>query len=249
MKKIILFAIILAAGFYMAWPAYSLYQIADGVKVKDESKLQNKIAWQSVRASLREPVTKRVKKEIGNQTKNQGIEGALMGQLAGEFAPQLVEKILDAYVTPKGIIMLANQGGNINTADLGIGGLVQQLGNQNKASNNGGESSVGGLLGGILDKANEIAEKIPGGKEIVGNALGTYGKGLSETINKNAAKKSGTSAKTQYGLNNIKSFNFNGPLSFEVGLAKSPAAKKADVIAGMSFVDMDWKLSKIVPNL
>ena len=74
MKKIILFAIILAAGFYMAWPAYSLYQIADGVKVKDESKLQNKIAWQSVRSSLREPVTKRVKKEIGNQTKSQGIE-------------------------------------------------------------------------------------------------------------------------------------------------------------------------------
>jgi hypothetical protein len=247
MKKIILFAIILAAGFYMAWPAYSLYQIADGVKVKDESKLQHKIAWQSVRSSLREPVTKRVKKEIGNQTKSQGIEGAIMGQLAGEFAPQLVEKILDAYVTPKGIIMLANQGGNINTADLGIGGLVQNL-RKNNAGNDGGDNTSGGLLGGILDKANEIAGKIPGGKELVGNALGTYGKDLSETINKNSAKKSGSSAKTQYVLNNIKSITFNGPLNFEVGLAKSPTARKADVIAGMSFVDMDWKLSKIVPT-
>jgi hypothetical protein len=247
MKKIILFAIILAAGFYMAWPAYSLYQIADGVKVKDESKLQNKIAWQSVRASLREPVTKRVKKEIGNQTKSQGIEGAIMGQLAGEFAPQLVEKILDAYVTPKGIITLANQGGNINTADLGIGGLVQNL-RKNNANNDGGDNSSGGLIGGLLDKANEIAGKIPGGKELVGNALGTYGKDLTETINKNSAKKSGSSTKTQYGLNNIKSITFNGPFNFEVGLAKSPTARKADVIAGMSFVDMDWKLSKIVPT-
>ncbi len=246
MKKIVLFAIILAAGFYMAWPAYSLYQIADGVKVKDESKLQNKIAWQSVRASLREPVTKRVKKEIGNQTKSQGVEGVLMGQLAGEFAPQLVEKILDAYVTPKGIIMLANQGGNINTADLGIGGLVQNLSKNN--AGNKDDNGSGGLLGGILDKANEIAGKIPGGKELVGNALGTYGKDLSKNIEKNSAKKSGSSAKTKYGLNNIKSITFNGPLNFEVGLAKSPTAKKADVIAGMSFVDMDWKLSKIVPT-
>lgn len=247
MKKIILLAIILAGAFYCAWPAYSLYQIADGVKVKDESKLQNKIAWENVRSSLRAPVTARVKEEISNQSKSQGIEGALMGQLAGEFAPQLVEKILDAYVTPKGIITLANQGGKINPADLGIGGLVQKLGNKNNAGNQG-DKQGGGLLGGILGKANEIAGKIPGGKELIGNTLGTYSKDLFKNIDKNSSKGSASSSKTSYGLNNIKSFNFNGPLSFEVGLAKSPTAKKPDVIAGMSFIDMDWKLSKIVPT-
>lgn len=243
MKKLVLFAVMIAAAFYLAWPAFSLFQIADGVKGKDEAKLQNKIAWQSVRASLREPVTKMVKKEIGNQAKGQGVEGLIVGQLAGEFAPQVVEKILDAYVTPKGIIMLAEQGGKLNTADLGIGGLVQNLKGQNSGANDSGD---GGLLGDLIDKAKEVAGQIPGGKELVGNALGNYGKDLFKDVEKKSAKKSGSKI-TSYGLNNIKSISFNGPLNFEVALSKSPTARKPDVIAGMSFVDMDWKLSKIVP--
>ena len=70
MKKLVFFAVMIAATFYLAWPAFSLFQIAEGVKGKDEAKLQNKIAWQSVRASLREPVTKMVKKEIDNLKKS-----------------------------------------------------------------------------------------------------------------------------------------------------------------------------------
>ena len=243
MKKILFLAVMVAATFYLAWPAFSLFQIAEGVKGKDEAKLQNKIAWQSVRSSLREPVNKMVKKEIGNQAKGQGVEGVIVGQLAGEYAPQVVEKILDAYVTPKGIIMLAEQGGKLKTADLGLGGLVQNLKNQKSGAN---ESGDGGQLGDLLNTVKEVAGKIPGGKELVGNALGNYGKDLFKDVAKKSADKPEAKI-TNYGLNNIKSLTFNGPLSFEVGLAKSPTAKNPDVIAGMSFVDMDWKLSKFVP--
>ena len=223
--------------------AFSLFQIAEGVKGKDEAKLQNKIAWQSVRASLREPVTKMVKKEIDNQAKGRGVEGLVLGELAGKYSPQVVEKILDAYVTPKGIIMLAEQGGKLKTADLGIDGLVQSLNSQNIGVNNG---SDGELLGDLIKRAKEAAGKIPGGKELVGNALGKYGKEIFKDVENKSADKSGSKL-TSYGLNNIKSISFNGPLNFEVALSKSPTARKPDVIAGMSFVDMDWKLSKIVP--
>lgn len=243
MKKLVFFAVMIAATFYLAWPAFSLFQIAEGVKGKDEAKLQNKIAWQSVRASLREPVTKMVKKEIDNQAKGRGVEGLVLGELAGKYSPQVVEKILDAYVTPKGIIMLAEQGGKLKTADLGIDGLVQSLNSQNIGVNNG---SDGELLGDLIKRAKEAAGKIPGGKELVGNALGKYGKEIFKDVENKSADKSGSKL-TSYGLNNIKSISFNGPLNFEVALSKSPTARKPDVIAGMSFVDMDWKLSKIVP--
>ncbi len=244
MRKLFTLIVLVAASFYLAWPAFSLYQIADGVKLKDESKLENKIVWGSVREHLREPVSERVKKEIENQSKGHGIEGMLAGKIAGEFTPKLVEKVLDAYVTPKGVIVLANQGGRINPDMLGINSLVTNFEQNNNANNNGGND----LLGGLLGKAKDIVGSIEGGKELIGSTLGKYSKDLEQNLDKEAASGSQTKG-TSYGLDNIKSFAFNGPLSFEVGLAKSPDAKEPDLIAGMSFVDMDWKLSKIIPSL
>ena len=106
-----------------------------------------------------------------------------------------------------------------------------------------------GLFGVLLDKAKEIVGLVPGGKELFSSALGEFGKDLAEIIDANSKQAQGSSEKISYGLNNIKHFKFINPWSFEVGLAKSPTAKKPDVIAGMSFIDRDWKLSKLVPNL
>lgn len=249
MKKIFILLLLLAASFYAAWPAYSLYQIAMGVQTRDETKLEGKVSWPDLRASLREPVTERVKREINNQSKGRGIEGVLAGQVASEFTPKLVEKILDSYVTPKGVITLVNQGGRIDTANLGLGGLLQNLGaNSDQPTNADGKKD---LIGGLLGKAKDIVSSVPGGKELVASTLSKYGQDLSKNLEKQSAsdQSSSSSNKVKYGLDNIKSFSFNGPFSFEVGFAKSPAAKKADVVAGMSFVDMDWKLSKLVPTL
>lgn len=249
MKKIFIVLVLLAASFYAAWPAYSLYQIANGVQTRDETKLESKVSWPDLRESLRAPVTERVTKEINNQSKGRGIEGVLAGQVAGEFTPKLVEKILDTYVTPKGVITLANQGGRIDTANLGIGGLLQHLNANNDQSANPGEKKD--LIGGLLGKAKDIVNSVPGGKELVTSTLSKYGQDLTTNLDKQStSNQSGNDgSRTKYGLDNIKSFNFNGPFSFEVGLAKSPTAKKPDLIAGMSFVDMDWKLSKLVPTL
>jgi len=240
MKRLIFLICLIALAFYAAWPAYSLYEIANGLKQSEEATIERKVAWGPLRESLKEPVTQRVTQEISNQSKGQGIEGVLAGELANKMAPQLVEKILDAYVTPKGVIMLANQGGKLNVSNLGIGKLVGSVG--------GGQNGDSGLLGGLLDKAKEIVGSVQEGKDLFSGALGKFGKDLAEIIDADSQKTQGSSEKTSYGLNNIKHFKFINPWSFEVGLAKSPTAKKPDVVAGMSFIDRDWKLSKIVPS-
>jgi len=245
MKKIFLITCFVVLGFYAAWPAYSLYEIATAIKAKEEAVIARKVAWEPLRNSLRVPVTLRVNKEIANQSKGYGLQGALAGQLASEMTPKMVEKILDAYVTPKGVITLANQGGKINAGNLGIGNVVNNL----LANNKEADGTGGSALGNFLNKAKDIVNSIPGGKELLATQLSKFSKNLTKDIASNADKKSSTGAKTNYGLQNIKHFKFINPWSFEIGLSKSPTAKSPDVIAGMSFIDRDWKLSKLVPTL
>lgn len=237
MRKLLFLFTLVVLAFYAAWPAYSLYELANGIKTKQEDTVSRKVAWVPLRQSLVAPVTTLVNKEISNQTKGKGIEGALAGQLAGQMAPTLVKKILDAYVTPKGIIALANQGGKIKTSNLGIGNALNGIGG----------NSDDGLLGGLLGKAKELVGTVPGGKDLLSSTIGKLGKDVASDVNKQS-KTSSPSKKISYGLNNIKSFNFIDLWSFEIGLAKSPTATKPDVIAGMSFIDRDWKLSKLVPT-
>jgi hypothetical protein len=55
--------------------------------------------------------------------------------------------------------------------------------------------------------------------------------------------------KPSYGLSNIKSFGFDGPLGLKLSVAQSPAATKPDVTAVMRFTGLDWKLTDVIPHL
>ncbi len=236
MKKFALFLTLLAIAFYGAWPAYSLYRIADGVKTRDEAKLEGKIAWQPLRESLRPPVAERVRREIQTQSKNLGPEGILVGTVAGELVPKLVDEILDAYVTPAGVIKLANQGGEIDVASMGVGSFFKNLDNREKETSD------------VVKILKEIDRHL-NGDEVLTGLVNKYTRQLGEKILKDADEKSRSQKPAAYGLDNIKSFTLTGPLSFEVGLSKRPNARKADITAGMGFIDNDWKLNKLVPRL
>jgi hypothetical protein len=50
-----------------------------------------------------------------------------------------------------------------------------------------------------------------------------------------------------YGLGNIKRIAIAGPLSYEIGLAKSAAAPTADILAELSFTGTGWKVTAVRP--
>lgn len=240
MKKLITLLILITLLFYAAWPAYSLYVIANGIHEADEMTIARKVAWVPLRQSLREPVAERVRREINKQTKGSGLEGQLAGQLASEMTPKLVEQVLDAYVTPKGVISLAKRGGKLNIENLGIGGMISNLGAD--------KSGEGGLFSSLMDKAKQMVGSSPEGKDLMATTIGKITKELSGKIQQQS-DVSGDVQTTGYGLANIKHFKFINPWSFELGLAKSPDATTSDIIAGLSFIDRDWKLSKLIPRL
>ena len=64
-----------------------------------------------------------------------------------------------------------------------------------------------------------------------------------------AAKPEDEAASPPMGLANVKRFGMSDPLSFEIGVAKDPAAAEPDLTAQISFKGFDWKLTGLVPRL
>ena len=53
MLRILFLLLAVFIGGWVAWPAYSAYQIYGGMKSADEDVLRRKINWESMRTSLR----------------------------------------------------------------------------------------------------------------------------------------------------------------------------------------------------
>jgi hypothetical protein len=266
MFRILLLLIALFIGGWIAWPAFSAYQIYSGMKTADEDVLQRKINWESMRASLRPVVAGEVEKALGNAGGG-GLMKALGPGVKQKFMPQIVDMALKNIVTPSGLAQVMAQGGDVSSAvssvvskQIGkLGGLGALTGG---GSSSGGSSGggLGGLVGGLLGGKGGDAAKGAGGllggllgnkkvREMAGEGLGKLGGklmgGKKQADSPAQAAKKGPS----YGLSNIKRFAYTGLGSMELGVARDPAAKGPDVTAVMEFQNFDWKLTGLVPHL
>ncbi|MGD9829938.1 MAG: DUF2939 domain-containing protein, partial [Hyphomicrobiaceae bacterium] len=214
MKKLLALLVLVVVGFYVGWPAWSAYQIHDGLKRSDAALLARKIDFESLRTSLRPAVAAEVEKAIDRAAAGPAGQ-ALGGDLKKELAPKLVETALSRMITPENLGKLYAQGGS-------LGSFVSR-----EAGKMGGLGQLVPGLGKGLPGASEGGLKLPGGLTIPGG-LGRLGRGSqpSETPAKApAAEPAGDSGKKpSYGFPNIKSFGFAGPLAMRLGVAKDPSA-------------------------
>ncbi len=242
MLRILFLLLAVFIGGWVAWPAYSAYQIYGGMQSADTGLLERKIDWDSMRTSLRPAVASEVEKAMGGGAK--GLTGALM--------PQIIDAALKAVVTPKGLAQVMAHGGDVSSAVSEIvskqAGKLGGLG----ALAGGGDSGGGGMLGKLLgggDKGGSggILGGLLGNKkvrEMAGDKLG----GMMKKKEPEMADKPSTSSSPSYGLANIKRFAYTGIGTMEVGVAKDPAIDTSDVTAIMEFRDFDWKLTGLVPR-
>lgn len=244
MKRLIALAVLLLAGFYVAWPAWSGYQIHKSIGVKNTGLLESKIDFPSVRTSLRPVVAAKITDGLEKFQAQAGPAGAMiLSQLKGDMVPKIVESTLGSVVNAETVMRIATEGGSFKENLEKI--MREQLGRSGlpTAGGSGGGATVPGLPGGM------------GGA--MGDLLGKLGKPKSpvrDVTNEQPAKPAPTApdgkpAATSFSLANIKTFRVKGPLSFAVGVAKDPAAPDADVTAEMSFTGGDWKVTGLVPKL
>ncbi len=216
MRKLILLIVVLGLGFYVAWPAWSSYQIVDGLKRSDAQLLDRKIDFPSIRETLRPGVAAEVDRSLAKAG-----GGALK-----QMAPKIVEAALKSLVTPQNLGLLFADGSRASA-------VIKDF-----------ASKQTGGLGGLLTSGGSglplpRGVQVPG-LEALGKAFGRDKKPANpaEPTSPKAADKA-----PSYGFSNIKHFAFNGPLTFEIGLAKDPNAATADATAQMSFRNFDWILT------
>ena len=276
MKKFILLIIVLVFGFYVGWPAFSGYQINQALKSNDSNALAAKIDFSSVRSSMRGPILAKVDERMAQALKSLGpAAAALGGSIKKDQIAKIVDGALEDVVNPQQVTAIYAKGGDfagamqeavLRQVDK-MGGVAALLGGGNAAgaapagSDNSGGGALGGLLGGTkLPKGLGGLGAALGGKQaggLVGDLVGQAG------LNSDKLKKmlfpagrkmsSGGGAagngSSSFGLSNIKKFGFAGPLGLQLAVARNAADDAPDITAQMEFTDLDWKVTKLIPNL
>lgn len=240
-------------GFYVAWPAWSGYQVKTALDGGDKATLERKIDFERLRGSLRPAVTTEVDSKVSAIAAAAGQSPEALAKLKADAVPKLTEAALTGLVTsdsilrlyreradlktevarivaaklatPEGLAVLSSIAGSISTEKADVGSVLGQLGRMAEASG----IDPGKVLGGLFGKTK------PGNDPAGGSA--------ADKGSPNAAKPAGG-----IGLSNIKSFTMAGPLGYAIGVAKDPAAATPDLVADLAFTGGDWKLVGLTPK-
>lgn len=250
-KTLSFLAFLAGLAFYVCWPAYSGYEIKAALDTRDASRLAAKVDFLSVRQSLRPAVTTKVEKVLAETLRNAGpARATLTEDLKVRLVPRVVDAVLGRLVTSEMLIRVHEQGGNLKqaidsiaaeralTAD-GLGGLISglQIGEGVEVGDNVDAGSLGSL--------KQIAEKL--GVDPNAALGGLFGSKAEVPPPPTAVELKMPAPKYSFG--NIKSFSVSGPLTVMVGVARDPSARKPDLTAEMGFIDGDWKLTALIPNI
>lgn len=224
MKRFLIIVLFLLLAFYVAWPAISAWQIHSAVESGDARALERKVDFASVRRSLVPVVERTISEQIDSAKTSGGVAVAVLSSvLQGPMLRQVSTAVLDQLVTPDTVIMLSRQPGTL--ADAISRSVAEQVARITAAAPTPGTSG-----------GEPSASRAPGGSP---------GSGGAPPQNSAPVKEDPV---WLMGLANIRYLSPRDPLSFEVGLARDPAATNADMIAEMGFVNFDWKLTGLVPK-
>jgi hypothetical protein len=236
MRSIIGFMVLALLGFYVAWPAYTGYRIKTALDTDNSALLASKIDFDSVRLSLKPTVSAEVEKAMTAAIEQGGGDNQqLLLQIKTQLAPKIIDTALAAMVTPETILRVHREGGDFKTTLAKI--ISEKVGD-------GGAGAGGGID--ILGKIAKSAGIDP--NAALGSLLGK--KPPAHAQSPVAPSTASTTVKRPaFSMANIKSFSFNGPLGFSVGVAKDPSTALSDVTADLAFTGGDWKVVGVRPRV
>ncbi len=110
MRRFSVLAMVLAVLFYVAWPAWSAFQLKNALDRGDVPGVERGIDFPAVRQSLRPIVTQGIEENLKDVTKGAAGSDVLIDAFGKETLPKIVEASLDALLTPEAIIRLYADG-------------------------------------------------------------------------------------------------------------------------------------------
>ena len=114
MKKWLLAVLCVLLAFYVGWPMWSAYRIHSALESNDTETLDRKVDFPSVRASLKPVVSSEVERALDRAAGRGGNLGQILGGvLKQQLGPQLVETILNGFVTSRSVSEIYSRRGDI----------------------------------------------------------------------------------------------------------------------------------------
>jgi hypothetical protein len=159
MKKYLAAVVILLLAFYVAWPAWSIYQIQAAIKAKDVETLAGSIDFPSVRASLRSAAAQKIA-ELYVPPANAPTSPALLERMKQEAVSRVTDGALQALVTPDGLITFVSEGGQLKeSVERALRDQITRGGAPPVARTIPG--SIGGKQGGPVVRTISTVEEAP----------------------------------------------------------------------------------------
>lgn len=111
MKKVVLVFVLVGIA-WIAWPYYAVYDFMTAVQNGDQEALERRIDWPSLRQGLRDDFNSIfMRKVAADAQRKRDEQGAAFGAgLAALMGPAIIDRAIDAYVTPSGIAALIKNG-------------------------------------------------------------------------------------------------------------------------------------------
>jgi hypothetical protein len=117
MRRLLIFVIVLVlalAGFYVAWPGWTGYQIRQAIEANDPVALERRIDFDRVRARAKGLVAERIQHSLDQLERQTGPLGAaLAGKLKAGLGGKLADAAINTALTPENVITLAREGKDI----------------------------------------------------------------------------------------------------------------------------------------
>jgi hypothetical protein len=168
MKKIILLVLCLLLAFYVGWPLWSAYRIHAALEANDTQTLEHKVDFPSVRASLKPVIASEVDRAMERAAGRGGGLGQIIGgALKQQVGPQLVETILNAFVTPQQVGEIYSRRGDIR--EIVAERMAKKAEGGKKGEGRGGEAPSAGAGSEPAKDASSGAAPKPREKPGIGN--------------------------------------------------------------------------------
>ncbi len=95
MRKLLILPLPLLAFAYLAWPAWSAWQLRTAVKARDLAAIEARVDWPLLRANLKQTI----RANLTDETKDSG--GVIRRTLKRTVGPFVADRVVEAAVTPR----------------------------------------------------------------------------------------------------------------------------------------------------
>jgi hypothetical protein len=228
--------LLLAGAFFVAWPGWAAYETYKAILANDVPALERRIDFPRVRASLRPAVAEKML-QLHVPAQTGPTSPVLAERLKREAVGRLVGNVLENLVTAENLVLVVSEAGPLKDGvermlrdEMGRGGAPRRVGPVTTLSP--GQAA-----------AKQAAGIPPPPKR--GPVVRTIS---SEEPQPGSGAEAAAASEPGYGFRNIKSFSVLGPFRYEIGLAKSRAAKEPEVLAELGFTLFGWKITAVRPN-